>query len=160
MEKGQDKLKRNLSEKVMLQKSSKKGSNGGRGSNHDRSAKKNRFLVTVNVLGSAGPIRFVVNEDDPVSAIIQTSLKNYSREGRLPALGTDVNGFLLHGIGQSDALKPDESIGSVGGRNFVLCKKQMHPQMTEARSEMVSQKGGKNWKAWLNKSFSFKVLSN
>ncbi|KAI4367040.1 hypothetical protein MLD38_022823 [Melastoma candidum] len=159
MEKGQEKLKRNLSEKVMLQKSSKEGNNGG-GSNDRGSVKKNRFLVTVNVLGSAGPIRFVVNEDDPVSAVIQTSLKNYAREGRLPALGTDINGFLLHGIAQSDALKPDERIGSVEGRNFVLCKKQMHPQMTEARSEMVSRKGGKNWKAWLNKSFSFKVLSN
>lgn len=101
MEKGQETLKRNLSEKVMMQKSRKKGN---RGDDDDRSVKKNRFLVTVNVLGSAGPIRFVVKEDDLVSDIIQTSLKNYAREGRLPILGTDVKNFLLHGSAHSDGM--------------------------------------------------------
>lgn len=59
-----------------------------------------------------------------------------------------------------EALDPTETVGSVGGRNFVLCKKQIHPQMTEARSEMISRKRSGSWKAWLNKSFSFKVLSH
>lgn len=61
-----------------------------------KGVKGNRFLITVNVLGSAGPIRFVVNEDDLVSGVIDTSLKTYAREGRLPVLGSDVNDFILH----------------------------------------------------------------
>ncbi|KAI4387634.1 hypothetical protein MLD38_000053 [Melastoma candidum] len=156
MVEGQEKLKRNLSEKVMKQKSKKNGNNGSDNDPSVKKKKKNRLLVSVNVLGSSGPIRFVVSEDDPVSTIIQTSLKNYAREGRLPLLGIDINNFVLYGVAQSDALNPTEAIGMVGGRNFLLCKKQMHPQMTEARSEMISRKGSKSWKVWLNKSLSFK----
>ncbi|XP_010032694.2 uncharacterized protein At4g22758 [Eucalyptus grandis] len=155
MDKRQEKMKRNLSEKSLLMQKHKK-----KNSSDDQSSKKNRFLVTVNVLGSAGPIRFVVKEDDLVSAVIQTALKTYAREGRLPVLGTDVNNFVLHAAANSDALNPSEAIGSQGGRNFVLCKKQIQPQMTEARAEMISRKRSGSWKAWLNKSFSFKILSH
>ena len=59
-------------------------------------AQKKRLLITVNVLGSAGPMRFVVNEDDVVTSVIDSALKSYSREGRLPILGTDPNDFLLY----------------------------------------------------------------
>ncbi|KAI6670610.1 hypothetical protein NL676_005495 [Syzygium grande] len=157
MDKRQEKMKRNMSEKSLQMQRQKK-----KNSSDDQSANKNRFLVTVNVLGSAGPIRFVVKEDDPVSAVIQTALKTYARGGRLPFLGTDVNNVVLHGAADSDgsALNPSEAIGSQGGRNFVLCKKQLQPQMTEARSEMISRKRSGSWKAWLNKSFSFKILSH
>ncbi|KAI6670611.1 hypothetical protein NL676_005496 [Syzygium grande] len=147
-------MKRALSEKSLrMQKHKKKNSND------DQSTNKNRFLVTINVLGSAGPIRFVVKKDDLVSGVIQTALKSYAREGRLPVLGTDVNNFVLHAVADSDALNPSEAIGSREGRNFVLCKKQIQPQMTEARAEMISRKRSGSWKAWLNKSFSFKILS-
>ncbi|OAY57161.1 uncharacterized protein At4g22758 [Manihot esculenta] len=142
-------MKRNVSEKLMLHRQKKKGDD-----------KKNRLLITINVLGSAGPIRFVVNEDDSVAGVIDTALKTYSREGRLPVLGSDINNFLLYCANAgSDALNPWEAIGSGGGRNFVLCKKQGQPQMTEGRSEMIAHKAS-GWKAWLNKSFSFKVLSH
>lgn len=66
------------------------------GSAADHNGQKNRFLITVNVLGSAGPMRFVVNEDDLVAAVIDTALKSYAREGRLPVLGTHANDFLLY----------------------------------------------------------------
>ncbi|XP_021665875.1 uncharacterized protein LOC110654259 isoform X1 [Hevea brasiliensis] len=168
-------MKRSVSEKLMLHRQKKKGDD-----------RKNRFLITINVLGSAGPIRFVVNEDDPVAGVIDTALKTYSREGRLPALGSDVNNFLLYcanagsdGSNSNSLIKsslvqgscflwqmngimpmnPWEPIGSGGGRSFVLCKKQGQPQMTEGRSEMIAHKAS-GWKAWLNKSFSFKVLSH
>lgn len=59
-------------------------------------AKPGRFLITINVVGSSGPIRFVVNEDDVVAGIIDTALKSYAREGRLPLLGSDANNFLLY----------------------------------------------------------------
>lgn len=55
-----------------------------------------RFLITINILGSAGPIRFVVNEKDLVSGVIGTALKSYAREGRLPVLGSDIDNFLLY----------------------------------------------------------------
>ncbi|KAL3578362.1 hypothetical protein D5086_019866 [Populus alba] len=62
----------------------------------NQAAKGNRFLISVTVLGSAGPIRFVVNEEDLVVAVIATALKSYAREGRLPILGSDLNDFLLY----------------------------------------------------------------
>ena len=59
------------------------------------------------------------------------------------------------------ALNLSESIGLQGVRNFVLCKKQRRPQMTEARSEMISRKRSGSWvKAWFNKSLSSKMLSH
>ncbi|XP_031257921.1 uncharacterized protein LOC116115924 [Pistacia vera] len=147
--------KMNVIEKTTLPLDKKKSNDH----NNNTAGKKNRFLITINVLGSAGPIRFVVNEEDLVAAVIETALKSYAREGRLPVLGFDVNNFLLYcANGGSDALGPMEAIGSGGGiRNFVLCKKQMQPQMTEGRSKMINQKGH-GWKAWLNKSLSFKIL--
>ncbi|XP_021296696.1 uncharacterized protein At4g22758-like [Herrania umbratica] len=147
-------MKRNVHEKMMPQTQKKKG-------NENKNVKKSiRFLITINVLGSAGPLRFLVNQDDLVAAVIDVALKSYAREGRLPVLGLDPNKFLLYCANAgSDALSPWEKIGSQGGRNFVLCKKQVQPQMTEARSEIIKQKGS-GWKAWLNKSFSFKILSH
>lgn len=56
----------------------------------------NRLLISVTVLGSAGPIRFVVNEEELVAAVIDTALKSYAREGRLPVLGSDLNDFFLY----------------------------------------------------------------
>jgi hypothetical protein len=46
--------------------------------------------VTVTVLGSAGPQRFIVLEGDMVAA-----LRCYAREGCMPLLGTDPAGFVL-----------------------------------------------------------------
>ncbi|KAJ7954255.1 Senescence-associated protein [Quillaja saponaria] len=81
--------------------------------------KGKRILISINVLGSAGPIRFVVNEEELVAAVIHTALKSYAREGRLPVLGSDFNDFLLYCpyVGQ-DALSPWETIGSLGARKF------------------------------------------
>ncbi|KAM7524291.1 hypothetical protein LguiA_014193 [Lonicera macranthoides] len=139
---------------MLLQKQKKKNEE-----NHN--LKKNRFLITVNVLGSSGPIKFVVNDSDRVAVVIDSALKLFAREGRLPVLGSNVIDFLLYptNVG-SEALNQSEAIGSSGGRNFVLCKKQSKPQMTEARSEMITRKRNSSWKAWLNKSFNLKILSH
>ncbi|KAB1211302.1 hypothetical protein CJ030_MR6G021508 [Morella rubra] len=61
-----------------------------------KSPKGSKFLITINVLGSAGPLRFVVNGDDLVAGVIDTALKSYARGGRLPVLGSDVNDFVLY----------------------------------------------------------------
>lgn len=57
--------------------------------------RNNRLLITVNVPGSAGPLRFVVNEDDKVAGVIEMALKQYAHQGRLPLLGSDATNFLL-----------------------------------------------------------------
>ncbi|KAJ8428102.1 hypothetical protein Cgig2_012394 [Carnegiea gigantea] len=122
-----------------------------------------RFLISVCVLGSPGPFRFVVNEEDFVVHVIDMALKLYDKEGRLPHLSSDPNKFFLYcaNLG-SDAMSPWDEIGSFETRNFVLCKKpEQHPNMTEARSEMFSRrKHGLSWKSWLNKSLSLKTLSH
>lgn len=58
--------------------------------------KGNRILISVTFLGSPGPIRFVANEGDLVAAVIDTALKCYAREGRLPILGSDFNDFIFY----------------------------------------------------------------
>lgn len=64
--------------------------------NKQKKNEKKRVLISINVLGSAGPLRFIVNEEDLVAAVIDTALKSYAREGRLPVLGSDINGFSLY----------------------------------------------------------------
>ncbi|PNS96580.1 hypothetical protein POPTR_017G125300v4 [Populus trichocarpa] len=136
-----EKSKRNVSEKMLLQKQNKNNKKGD--------DKKNRFLISISFLGSAGPIRVVVNGDDLVSGIISTALKIYAREGRLPVLGFDASNFLLYCVNAaSDALNPWEPIGSHEGRNFVLCKKQVQQETTEVRAEIIAKKPS-GWKAWI-----------
>lgn len=147
-----------------------------------------RLLIAVTVLGSTGPLRFVVSEDLAVSAVIQTALRLYAREGRLPVLGYDMNGFLLYcansgADGKSlallssllifesvvigfrcrfEALSPWEAIGSEGTRNFLLCRKQVVMGEAPETQPVVGQKLGrrKNWKTWLKSSFSFSISSH
>ncbi|CAI0450911.1 unnamed protein product [Linum tenue] len=137
---------------------------GGDEKRKEKKSSKNKFLVIVNVLGSTGPIRLVVKEDDAVAAVIESTLRAYAKEGRLPGLGSDVTKFVLYSAGDqgsdSQALELGEAIGRSGGRNFVLCKNHRRPQMTEGRPEMVAaaarrRKGySSGWKAWFHKSFS------
>ncbi|XP_042498979.1 uncharacterized protein LOC122077190 [Macadamia integrifolia] len=139
---------------------------------NNQSGKGNRLLVTINVLGSAGPLRFVVNEEELVAAVIDTALKSYAREGRLPVLGSDLNNFLLYCANAGgDALSPLDAIGSRGRRNFVLCKKQKPQQESRSvggriqvgdgkSSPTEMRKGNGSWKSWLNKSISLKIYSH
>ncbi|KAL8472736.1 hypothetical protein ACS0TY_029167 [Phlomoides rotata] len=127
-----------------------------------KTTKKNRLLITINVLGSCGPIRLVVNEDENTGAVIDAALKVYGREGRLPILGSDVNSFSLYpAFAEYDyVLKSSEAIGCGGARNFVLCKMESKITMsTETRSNVINQKGG-GWRAWLQKSLSLKIPSH
>ncbi|KAL0372724.1 UNVERIFIED_CONTAM: hypothetical protein Scaly_0954000 [Sesamum calycinum] len=60
-------------------------------------SKGNRFLISVTVLGSAGPIRFVVNEDELVAAVIDTALKSFL-PGQLFLKFTFMNNVNLSGL--------------------------------------------------------------
>ncbi|KAL4318917.1 hypothetical protein GQ457_18G023050 [Hibiscus cannabinus] len=125
--------------------------------------KGNRLLISVTVLGSAGPIRFVVNEEELVAAVIDTALKSYAREGRLPVLGSNLNDFFLYcPSAGSEALSSWESIGSQGSRNFMLCKKPRAEKVENdgKSAESITRKSPGNWKAWFNKSLSLKISSH
>ncbi|XP_076898945.1 uncharacterized protein At4g22758-like [Bidens hawaiensis] len=112
---------------------------------------KGKLLIKIGVLGSSGPIRFVVNEDAVVADVIETALKLYAHERRLPVLGTKYSDFFLYTpIAATEALNPKEMIGSYGVRNFMLCKKPR--QATE-----IARKRSGNWKSWFNKTISLKV---
>ncbi|KAL7101626.1 hypothetical protein ACP275_08G065200 [Erythranthe tilingii] len=125
-----------------------------------------RFLISVNVIGSAGPIRFVVSKNDKADSVIETVLKKYAREGRLPILGFDVTAFFLYPANAAgfDALKGTEAIGSRGLRNFVLCKINNINSNSNSNSNgspssiTVGKHSG--WRAWLQKSLSIKILSH
>ncbi|KAL3644708.1 hypothetical protein CASFOL_009888 [Castilleja foliolosa] len=120
-----------------------------------------RLLISVSVMGSAGPIRFVVNEDELVATVIDTSLKSYAREGRLPVLGSGQENFILYcPIAGTEALSPRETIGSVGvhNRNFMLSKKPKTENSDKKSSTVgLSRKG--SWRAWFYKSLILKTSS-
>ncbi|CAH1431432.1 unnamed protein product [Lactuca virosa] len=124
----------------------------------------NRLLISITVIGSAGPIRFVVNEEELVASVMDTALKSYAREGRLPILGSNIHDFVLYcPIAGTEALSPLKTIGSFGVRNFMLCKK---PQAVEEGGDGkpaavgITRKNSGSWKSWFNKSHSFKVSSH
>ncbi|GFP90808.1 uncharacterized protein at4g22758 [Phtheirospermum japonicum] len=128
----------------------------------NQALKGNRFLISVTVLGSPGPIRFVVNEDELVAAVIDHALKSYAREGRLPVLGSDLNNFMLYSpIAGTEALLPWDTIGSFGVRNFFLCKKpQSEKAIDDEKALPMSRKGAGSWRSWFNKSLNPKISSH
>ncbi|XP_074272554.1 uncharacterized protein LOC141596332 [Silene latifolia] len=126
-------------------------------------AMKKRILIMVNVVGSAGPLRFVVNEDEIVASVIDMALKSYAREGRLPVLGSNFNDFLLYcPLTGSDALNSFDTIGAHGGRNFMLCKRPQTDKATDIGTQAagITKKGSGSWKSWMNKTLSLKVTSH
>ena len=128
-----------------------------------------RVLVTVTVLGSAGPLRFLVDEGESVTGLIRAALRCYAREGRMPLLGADAAAFLLYTAnGRSDALKADERVSFNGCRSFMLWQKTARqvgvagsePAVAATANSSPGRKGSSGWKGGLNKillSFSFKV---
>jgi len=56
----------------------------------------NRILISINIVGSSGPLTIVVNEDDAVCDVIDKTLKSYARQGRLPILGSDATNFDIY----------------------------------------------------------------
>lgn len=85
MMEGKDSMAMKMTEKAMAHKTTTK-----------KKMNQDRFLIDINVFGSAGPIRFVVKGDDTAAAVIETALRIYGREGRLPVLGSDADGFFLY----------------------------------------------------------------
>lgn len=59
--------------------------------------KENRLLISINVVGSTGPIRFIVKADETVKNVIDNTLSCYGRQGRLPMVSSHcTSSFLLY----------------------------------------------------------------
>ncbi|KAG8366735.1 hypothetical protein BUALT_Bualt17G0110300 [Buddleja alternifolia] len=131
----------------------------------NQALKGNRLLISITVVGSAGPLRFVVNEDEVVAAVIKTALKSYARQGRLPILPSHPNSFMLYcPIPGTEALHPWKTIGSVGVRNFLLCKKPESADNggteSDDKASAMSRKGAGSWRAWFYRSHTLKISSH
>ncbi|CAN1227864.1 Uncharacterized protein At4g22758 [Linum perenne] len=128
-----------------------------------KGTKTKKTLVIVNVLGSTGPIRLLVKEDDSVASVVDSALKAYAKEGRLPSLAGSNNHFILYPSNyEASSTHSWEAIGRSGARSFVMCKKQLNSAtMTEGRSDVnnniMEKKSSRSLMAWINRSFtSFK----
>ncbi|KAJ7523658.1 hypothetical protein O6H91_18G057400 [Diphasiastrum complanatum] len=106
-----------------------------------------KMLVTVNVLKSTGPLRFVVDVNYPVNRVIELTLQAYAREGRLPALGLESSFMQLYSC-DFEALDPLKLVGSVGTRKFSLHRKQ--PEDLEQANARNARAASMHWKLWWN----------
>ncbi|XP_031490912.1 uncharacterized protein At4g22758-like [Nymphaea colorata] len=94
----------------------------------------NKLLVMIFVMGSAGPLKMVVKEEDKVGDVVAAALKLYAREGRLPALGCKASQFELHcSHSGSGALDESKKIGACGSRSFLMCKKSQENNVDDSR---------------------------
>ncbi|KAJ7549521.1 hypothetical protein O6H91_07G057300 [Diphasiastrum complanatum] len=117
--------------------------------NQAKAVESSRMLVTVNVSGSTGPLRFLVDVKDPVSRVIELALRAYAREGRLPHLGFNCSLVeLLSTNSNFEALDPAQPVGSLGTRHFLLYRRR------NEESEHVAKKtecvGPMRWKFMWN----------
>ncbi|KAJ7560755.1 hypothetical protein O6H91_04G144300 [Diphasiastrum complanatum] len=110
-----------------------------------RAGENNRMLVTVNIIGSTGPLRFLVDVKDPVSKVIELALRAYAREGRLPHLGANCRWFELF---RANSDLEVQSAGSLGARQFVMHRKRFDDQ--EVIEEQNEEVASLPWKFWWN----------
>ncbi|CAK8538114.1 unnamed protein product [Lathyrus sativus] len=116
----------------------------------------NRILISINIVGSSGPLKIVVNKNDIVCDVIDKALKFYASQGRLPALKSDVSDYVLHcsnGVLDGAALNPSEPIGSFKTRKFLLSENQASSTKTEEKAG--SKRRNCSWKSFSFKKFRF-----
>ncbi|KAF3455354.1 hypothetical protein FNV43_RR05804 [Rhamnella rubrinervis] len=138
----------------------------------NQNAKGNKLLISIAVLGSAGLIRFVVNEKELVAMVMDTALKSYAREGRLPVLGSDLNDFMLYcpyvGTDGYDQTRKPISIliylRFARSSQFYVVKRQPEKLVDNGGpttpATTITRKGSGSWKAWINKSLNLKISSH
>ncbi|GLJ46420.1 hypothetical protein SUGI_0978270 [Cryptomeria japonica] len=84
-------------------------------------AECDKFLVTVTVEGSTGPIKLIVRKEDTVIDLIKLTIDSYAKEGRHPELDSDINMFELHLSNFSmESLKRSDNVAELGSRTFFL----------------------------------------
>lgn len=125
---------------ILARSNSKKKTGGSTGARKDWNVE--RFLIKVTVVGSAGPIRFVVKEGERVSDVIAIVLRSYAREGRRPILGSDHRDFLLYSSTYgSGGKKKKNSLGKFACRyssfnSFVSSPASLESTIVARRKEL------------------------
>ncbi|PNX88956.1 hypothetical protein L195_g045071 [Trifolium pratense] len=64
--------------------------------NNNNNNNINKILISINIVGSSGPLTIVVKENDVVCDVIDKALKSYARQERLPILGSNVSDFAIY----------------------------------------------------------------
>lgn len=93
----------------------KKDDNNMKIEENNKVIRMTKLLIKINIPGSSGPLRFLVNHNDLVSEVIRSALKLYTRQQRLPLLGSDPNSFLLY------SSNLDDFQGIVYIQLYILC---------------------------------------
>ncbi|XP_058754714.1 uncharacterized protein LOC131627871 [Vicia villosa] len=113
----------------------------------------NKMLISINIVGSSGPLIIMVNEDDVVCDVIDKAFKLYARQERLPALKSNISDCVLYCSNDvSAALSPSAPIGTFRTRKFVLSENQISSTKTE---EAGSKGRNDRWKLFSFKKFRF-----
>ncbi|TMW83299.1 hypothetical protein EJD97_002197 [Solanum chilense] len=89
--------------------------------------KLTKLLLNVTIQRSPGPVQVLISPESTVHDLIATAVRQYSKEGRRPALcSTDLFDYDLHYSQFSLAsLDRAEKLVALGTRNFFLCPKKL-----------------------------------
>lgn len=89
--------------------------------------KLTKLLLNVMIQRSLGAIQVLISPESTVHDLIAAAVRQYSKEGRRPALfSTDFSDYDLHYSQFSlDSLDRAEKLMALGTRNFFLCPKKL-----------------------------------
>ncbi|XP_055832853.1 uncharacterized protein At4g22758-like [Solanum dulcamara] len=89
--------------------------------------KLTKLLLNVTIQRSLGPVQVLISPESTVHDLIVAAVRQYSKEGRRPALSsTDFSDYNLHYSQFSLAsLGRAEKLMALGTRNFFLCPKKL-----------------------------------
>ncbi|GLJ24334.1 hypothetical protein SUGI_0464500 [Cryptomeria japonica] len=120
-----------------------------------RNGNLNKVLVLITVLGSAGPLRVILDSNATANEVIKQALELYSMEGRRPALALNSSHFELRYLQEpSEVLESNVRIGDLIFRQFLLFQKKCISNIThdgdgDGKKKMQSlDLGGNSW--WSN----------
>lgn len=101
--------------------------------------KQTKLLLNVTIQRSIGPVQVLISVESTVQDLIAAALRQYSKEGRRPAL-TSVNpaDYGLHYSQFSlESLDREEKLIGLGSRNFFLCPKKSNSDGTSTSGGAV-----------------------
>ncbi|KAK6788010.1 hypothetical protein RDI58_016535 [Solanum bulbocastanum] len=101
--------------------------------------KLTKLLLNVTIQRSPGPVQVLISPESTVHDLIAAAVRQYSKEGRRPALcSTDFSDYDLHYSQFSLAsLDRAEKLMALGTRNFFLCPKKLGEE-TSMCSDLTS----------------------
>ncbi|KAF3681499.1 putative histone deacetylase HDT1-like [Capsicum annuum] len=104
-----------------------KGSIAGSPMEFQVKPKLTKLLLNVTIQRSLGPLQVLISPESTVHDLIAAVVRQYSKEGRRPALySTDFSRYDLHYSQFSLAsLDREEKVMALGTRNFFLCPKKL-----------------------------------